>query len=114
MKKILLTATMCLLSAICNAAEIPEFHFEPGIPRSIKIGNRAETVLFSNGKAVCEIIVPERAAPILRLAGDQLAFYLEKITGAKVPVKRKVSGKATAFFLGAKGAELAGFDLLSD
>lgn len=111
MKKILLTATMCLLFAICNAAEIPEFHFNPVIPRSIKIGNRSETVLFSNGKAACEIIVPERAAPILRLAGDQLAFYLEKITGAKVPVKSKSSGNAAAFILGAKGAELAGFNL---
>ena len=111
MQKILLTVTTCLGLAICNAGEIPEFNFEPRIPRSIKTSCQAEIVLFSNGRAACEIIVPDRAAPMLRFAGNQLAFYLEKITGIKVPVKSRISGRKTAFILGSRGSELVGFDL---
>ncbi|MBR2434986.1 MAG: hypothetical protein IKB22_05890, partial [Lentisphaeria bacterium] len=102
---------LCALLGASETLRVPEFHFEPTSPRHIGTGTEPVTPIASKGKALCEVVVPAKSAPMLRFAGSQLAFYLGKITGAKVPVKRKVSGKVTAFILGAKGAELAGFDL---
>ena len=85
--------TLCALLGASETLRVPEFHFEPTSPRRISTGTEPITQIASKGKALCEVVIPAESVPMLRFAGNQLAFYLEKITGAKVPVKSKVSGK---------------------
>ena len=105
---------LLMLCALLGAAEtprVPEFHFEPTIPRRIEVGTEPVLALAAGGKALCEVVVPAKSSPMLRFAGSQLALYLGKIIGSEVPVRSAVSENAAAFVLGPAGAALAGFDL---
>ena len=113
-KLLFLPALLVLLSA-CEFCDEPAqkgpFTTNPVSARRIKVGSRPAIPLAAGGKALCEVVIPEKASPMLRYAGSQLAFYLEKIIGGKVDVTAKPSGTRAAFLLGPAGAELAGFDL---
>ena len=104
---ILLTAT-----GFCGEyAKSNRFSPQPKSPRRIAVKAGSELPIAAGGKALCEVIVPKKSSHMLRYAGSQLAFYLEKIIGSKVAVKTKSSGQCPAFLLGPEGASLAGFDL---
>ena len=107
----LLTAALIVLGTSGICADATRFNPNPVIPRRIGIKSESAIPLASGGKAQCEVVIPEKSSPMLRYAGSQLAFYLEKIIGGKVAVTAKPSGKKTAFILGPSGAKLAGFDL---
>ena len=96
-------------SRIC--ADAVRFNPHPVIPRRIEIKSETVIPIASVGKAQCEVVIPAKSSPMLRYAGSQLAFYLEKIIGSKVAVTAEPTGKKTAFILGPSGAALAGFDL---
>jgi len=109
--ELLLFLMLCALLGASETPRAPEFRFEPASPRRIEAGREPVLALAAGGKALCEVVVPAKSSPMLRFAGSQLAFYLEKIIGGKVAVTTKPSGKNTAFVLGPAGAALAGFDL---
>ena len=114
MKNAAILSGVFLLAAagICaDAASAARFNPSPVIPRRIEIKSEAVIPVASEGKALCEVVVPAKSSPMLQYAGKQLAFYLEKIIGSKVAVKTKPSGNNTAFVLGSSGVKLAGFDL---
>ena len=71
--------------------------------------------LVKNGKAVATIVLPEDANPLTGQASKYLVEYIEKITGANLPIVRESDSKAlsgTRVFLGAtKAAQKAGIDL---
>ena len=108
--KLLPALMLCAILGASEAPRVPEFHFEPASPRRIGVGTGPIIPLAAGGKALCEVVVPAKASPMLRFAGSQLAFYLGNIIGGKVAVTTKSSGKNTAFVLGPAGAALAGFD----
>ena len=98
------------LTAAQNAAR---FNPKPVSPRYAKVGTEPVHTLAAGGKACCEIVIPAKANPTEKYAAKELAEYLEKIIGAKVPVTSKPSGGKTAFLLGSAGASEAGIDLKS-
>ena len=57
-----------------------------------------------NGKALAGILVPVNAKPVTRVAADELALYLQKMTGAKFTVGTKSSHKVN-FRIGFGDAE---------
>ncbi|MBR2373582.1 MAG: DUF4838 domain-containing protein, partial [Lentisphaeria bacterium] len=106
-------ALVLLLAAAAATAAAPDnsarFNPKPGIDRQITIDSKVKLSLGSNGKALCEVVAPGNRTTAF--AAKELAAFLSRITGAKVPVVRKASGKVTAFILGAPGAKAVKFDL---
>ena len=96
------------LTAAPNAAR---FNPKPVSPRCVKVGAVPVHTLADGGKVCCEVVIPAKANPTEKYAAEELAGFLEKIIGAKVPVRNRPSGKATAFLLGSAGASAAGIDL---
>src|SRR5262245_26651693 len=47
----------------------------------------AESFLIQNSKATGSILVPSEASPEVKLASEELANHLEKMTGAKLPIE---------------------------
>ena len=60
---------------------------------SAAIVSAAEFKIADNGKAQAGIIIPANAKPIVKLAADELAEYLGKMTGAKFTVSTKSTFK---------------------
>ena len=86
-KPVLFLSVLLMLpgtSGIC--ADAVRFNPTPVIPRRIEIKSESTIPLASAGKAQCEVVVPAKSSLMLRYAGSQLAFYLEKIIGGKVAV----------------------------
>lgn len=49
--------------------------------------------IVEEGKGNAEIVICEKAVPIVKLAADELRLYIEKISGAKLPILNKPSAK---------------------
>ena len=81
------------LTAAPNAAR---FNPKPVSPRYVKVGAVPAHTLAEGGKACCEVVIPAKANPSEKYAAKELAGFLEKIIGAKVPIRNRPSGKATA------------------
>lgn len=56
--------------------------------------NAAERLLVKDGKAQAEIVIAEQPPRTTRLAADELQTYIEKISGAKLPIVTTPSGDA--------------------
>ena len=113
MKKRFFALTALLLAAgvSLGAAQANAKRFNPKAvsPRFCKTDKNVKLVIAKTGKANCEVVVSSNKATAF--AGQQLAFYLSKITGSPVKVVSKASGKVPAFILGEAGAKIAGADL---
>lgn len=46
----------------------------------------AELIVVSNGQSSCRIVLPAQAIPAERYAAEEMQHYLEKMTGAKLPI----------------------------
>lgn len=46
----------------------------------------APLTLIADGQARCAVVVPDRASPTVTHAAEELAAYLERISGAKLAV----------------------------
>lgn len=101
------------VSGICGEAAERDMRFtpDPVSPRKIEVKSEGSLPIASEGKALCEVVIPAKSSSMLQYAGKQLAFYLKKIIGGEVTVRTEPSGNAAAFVLGTEGAKLAGFDL---
>ena len=60
----------------------------------------AETFIVENGNPRAEIIVAESPARTVRLAAAELQSYIQKISGARLPIVTAPSGKAVKLFVG--------------
>lgn len=61
----------------------------------------AETFLVKDGQAKAEIVVAEQPARGAKLAAEELQRYVEKISGARLPIVTKpAGGEAAAIFVG--------------
>ena len=115
MKKItlMLTAAAALLAGVRPAAASTNsgrFNPRAVTSRSIKVDPARKMIIAAKGKALCEVVVP-RNNRATRYAGEELAAFIGQITGSKVPVVNKRSGRVPAFILGAPGAKLIKYDL---
>lgn len=59
-----------------------------------------EVTLVENGKAACAIVIPVSPAPPVEFAAHEIQYYLEKITGAEVPIVRSHPAEGAAIVLG--------------
>lgn len=60
----------------------------------------AETYIVENGRPRAEIVIAEKPARTVRLAADDLRKYIEKISGARLPIVNEPSGEAVKLFVG--------------
>ncbi|MCX6906489.1 MAG: DUF4838 domain-containing protein [Verrucomicrobia bacterium] len=60
----------------------------------------ADAYLVENGQARAEIVVAEAPLRTVRLAAQELQNYVEKITGAHLPIVTKPTGQAVKLFVG--------------
>ena len=94
------------------AAEMPRFAPKAISPRKCVLGEENEITLLSNGKVNFEVVADRRASRTVKFAAVELAKFLGEITGTKVDVLRKATGKKCAFLVGDKdAAKAAGLDL---
>lgn len=59
-----------------------------------------DSALVRNGKAVSCIVLPENAGPVERHAASELAFFLEKVSGAKVGIENAPAKGLCTIYLG--------------
>ena len=98
-----------MLTAAVSAAEMPRFNPKAVSPRQIKWDNKIKFQLAADGRAMCEVVTSRNRSTAF--AAEELAAFLSRATGAKIPLVKKPSGKVTAFILGAEGAAKLKFDL---
>ena len=67
----------------------------------VGISNAADSFIIENGQPRAEIIIAEKPERTVRLAAQELQDYLEKISGARLPIVTKPTGKAVKIFVGA-------------
>lgn len=60
----------------------------------------AETYLVENGQPRAEIVIAERPERSVLLAADDLQTFVQKISGARLPIVTEPSGKAVKLFVG--------------
>lgn len=60
----------------------------------------AEPYIVKDGQPRAEIVIAEKPERSVRLAVEDLRTYVEKITGARLPIVTKPSGKAVKLFVG--------------
>ena len=94
---LVLSATVCVASAGCLGEE-PDWEIGPQVEDSVEIA--------SQGQAMLPIVIGEDPDPALELAAEELADYLEQISGATFEIER--SSHAYGIVLG----EPEDFDLL--
>lgn len=110
MKKLLLLTLFVSAALYCEA--MPRFEPRAVSPRRYAVGQSAEITLVRNGKVSFEIVAPPSAAPIAKFAAQELADFMGKITGSKLKVLPKPTGKCPAFIIGdPQAARAAGIDL---
>ena len=110
MKKLLLFAVFAALFTL--GAEMPRFAPRAISPRKCVLGSKNEITLLSKGKANFEVVADRRAPRAVKFAAEELARFLGEITGTKVNVIQKATGKKCAFLVGDKAAaKAAGLDL---
>ena len=83
------------------AAEMPRFAPKAVSPRKCVLGKKSEITLVSNGKLSFEVVADRRASRTVKFAAAELAKFLGEITGTKVDVLQKATGKKCAFLVGA-------------
>ncbi|HPC28876.1 MAG TPA: hypothetical protein PLI50_01500, partial [bacterium] len=85
-----------VLLCFCFAA----YGFSPHITNQTRnqYKSREIVVIAENGSAKLPIIISENADNVVKESANELAFYLEKITGAKFEIKTNQSG--SGIFLG--------------
>src|SRR3954464_1626530 len=57
--------------------------------------------LVENGQPRAEIVISDQAARMARVAAYEFRDYIEKISGARLPIVTQPSGKAVKVFIGA-------------
>ena len=109
----LLAAAFSFAAVLPGAAPVqaPRFNPKAVSPRFCKSDPAVKITIAARGKALCEVVVSDSKNRSAVTAGSELALYLGKIIGSKVPVVRKASGKVPAFILSHGGAKAAGIDL---
>ena len=60
----------------------------------------AEAYIVDNGRPRAEIVIAEQPERSVRLAADDLRTYVEKITGARLPIVTQPSGNTVRLFVG--------------
>lgn len=60
----------------------------------------AEVCIVENGEAKAEIVIADKPARTVRLAVDDLRTYIERISGARLPIVTEPTGKAVKLFVG--------------
>ena len=97
-RKIILTVATVAAVSCSAAAELPELYFDP--PARIIEVSKETTTLIANRNSDLEIVVPSGSGDILPYAGSELQKFIEKATGAKVPLTDKRSSAKYAVILG--------------
>lgn len=111
MKKLLFMSAV-MLAFVSAFAEMPRFAPKSTSPRIYDIGKKSEFVLIENGKVKFEVVIPSKANRSVRFAAQELAGFLSQISGTRIPVIHRPSGKKFAFLIGdRKAAAEAGIDL---
>jgi hypothetical protein len=64
------------------------------------LANGAETLIVKDGQANGEIVIAAQPARTVRLAAADLQAYVQKITGARLPIVTEPGGKAVKLFVG--------------
>lgn len=99
MKKVFLIVGLSAVTAVCCATQIQgTVKLYAVSPRKIEIGSTEKIVLCKDGKAAFEVVKP--ANPAASGAAKELIQRLYQITGKKVKLTAKASGKVPAFYLG--------------
>ncbi len=57
----------------------------------------AETVLVEEGRPRCSVVTPDETSDTVRRAAEELVAYVERISGAKLPMVREAEFDADAF-----------------
>jgi Domain of unknown function (DUF4838)/Carbohydrate family 9 binding domain-like/Carbohydrate binding domain len=65
-----------------------------------KLDKTKQLAITANGKALAEIVVADDAGKVAAYAAEEMQMLLQKVTGAKLPIVSKASGKLTAIHLG--------------
>ena len=78
------------------------------------ITQAADSFIIENGQPRAEIIIAEKPERTVRLAAQELQDYLEKISGARLPIVTKPTGKAVKIFVGASSQSPIKADGLKD
>ena len=78
------------------------------------ITQAADSFIVENGQPRAEIIIAEKPERTVRLAAQELQDYLEKISGARLPIVTKPTGKAVKIFVGASSQSPIKADGLKD
>ena len=90
---------LSLVSALTLSAVHDPIPTHAVSPRKIVIGNKKVIQLCKDGKASIEVVKPKSAGAMR--AAKELIRRLEQLTGNKVPMVEKASGKIPVFYLGA-------------
>lgn len=61
----------------------------------------AQPFLVENGQSRSEIVISDQPTRMQRVAADELRMQIEKISGAKLPIVTRATGKAVKIFIGA-------------
>ena len=110
MKKMLLLLS-CAASLLLYAAELP-FSIEPKNPRKCEIGKTTGIEMVRNGNILFELVVPEKASPSAKFAGQEAAEQLSRAFGSSITVRNAPSGRNPAIVIGdVELAEKLGIDL---
>ena len=109
MKKTTVLLLTGVLFANLSGAPTPWLKTEPVSKRIINIGKKQEITLVKDGKVQFEVVRPSN--PYARAAAAELTAFLSKITGQKISIVAKASGKIPAFYIGSgPEAKAAGLD----
>lgn len=71
-----------------------------GAAATCSLADATLTLLVERSRPYAEIVIAERPARMARLAASELQTYIEKISGAVLPIVTEPSGKAARIFVG--------------
>lgn len=88
--------TLAVLLA-CSMLVMAQGRFSPKAVsiRKRDINHSQTSVLFENNQVQFELVVPSKASPAARFAGEELSLALSKSLGVEIPVLKEATGKVS-------------------
>ena len=103
----LLICVLIVSSCIATSYAQTRFNPKPVSPRVRKIDASVKRVMFQDGKADFEIVVPKNACGVVVFAANELAKYLGESLGTELKVRNDGSSAACAIRVGDKAFAMA-------